>query len=168
MCRTTTKCCTKAATKMAVKAHSTKVHNAANKKVSNKSVRFSDSDNKVQFRHAPKEELQMAWYQPQEYKVFHYDRLSTIRTLRHAKGDLSVLDPNSQCVRGLEMNATPEIFKYRASGIKTTIRSVLQHQHVQRQIGLKDPTSLGMVSMVKSTAARHLAAALALIDEQSL
>ncbi|CAB9524109.1 expressed unknown protein [Seminavis robusta] len=155
-------CCTKAADKTAAKAHC----NVHAKKVANKSVRFSDSDNKVKFRHVLKEELQMAWYRPEEYKVFHYDRLSTIQTLRSAKGDLSVLDPNEQCVRGLEMNATPEIFKYRAFGIKTTIRSVLQHQQVQRQIGLKDPASLGMVSVVSSKAARHLAAALALIDSQ--
>jgi hypothetical protein len=132
-----------------------------------KSVRFSESDNKVVFRQMFKEELKQTWYQSVEYKEFQNDRLMTIRTLRSAKGDLSALNPSKQCVRGLEMNATPEIFQYRASGIKATVMRVLQQQQVQRQMGLKDDGTLGMVSMVSSKPAAQLAAALALIDSLS-
>jgi hypothetical protein len=132
-----------------------------------KSVRFSELDNKVVFRHLLREELKQAWYQSNEYKEFQNDRLTTIRTLRSAKGDLGALDPSKQCVRGLEMNATPEIFQYRSVGIKATVMSVLQRQQVQRQMGLKDDGTLGMVSMVSSKPAAQLAAALALIDSLS-
>ena len=168
MCRPTQKCaapsksCSKSPAKTPVK---TKRFIKKESRVK-KSVRFSFSDNKVTFRHLLKEDLDHAWYQSKEYKVFQHDRMTTIQTLRGARGDLKALNPSEQCVRGLEMNATPEIFKYRAQGIKTTIRSVLQQQLAQRRFGLKDPTSLGMVSMASSKPARHLAAALAVIDSQ--
>lgn len=130
-----------------------------------KRVNFSGS-NKVTYRHVLKEELQQAWYSDSEYKNFHVDRVQTIRALRQAKGDLSALDGEQHCIRGLEMQATPEIFRFRAKGIKSTIRKVLQQQKAQREFGLKDDTSLGLVSVVYSKKARDFATALAAIDSQ--
>ena len=134
---------------------------------SRKSVRFFESGNKVVFRHLLKEELKHAWYQSDEYKEFQKDRITTISTLRSAKGDLNALDPSKHCVRGLEMNATPEIFRYRTVGIKVHARIVLQQQKLQRQVGHKDDGTLGIVSTASSKAAIQLAAALALIDSQN-
>ena len=130
-----------------------------------KRVSFSGS-NRVTILEVLKAERQHSWYNDSEYKNFQVDRVQTIRALREAKGDLSALDPQRQCIRGLEMQATPEIFRFRANGIKSTIQRVLQQQKVQREFGLKDDVSLGLVSVVYSKPARDLATALAAIDSQ--
>jgi hypothetical protein len=130
-----------------------------------KKVSFSGSD-KVTYRHILKTELQQAWYSDCEYQSFQNDRVRTIQLLRRANGNLSALNPQEQCIRGLEMQATPEIFRFRANGIKSTIQRVLQQQQVQREFGLKDDSTLGLVSVVYSKPARDLATALAAIDSQ--
>ena len=132
-----------------------------------KSVRISTEENQVTFRHASRDELQSSWYQTEEYQSFKRDGAATIRAFRAARFNLGALDPKDQCVRGLEMQATPEIFQFRANGIKSTIRGVLQQQQVQRHLGQKDYGTLGMVSMMYSKSARNLASSLAAIDAQS-
>jgi len=130
-------------------------------------VRMSIENNKILEHHASNEDLQRAWYQPEEYKRFKHDKAQTIRAFRSACCDLGALDPQNHCVRGLEMQATSEIFRYRANAIKRVIQGVLQQQEMLRQFGKKDDGALGMVSMVYSAPARKFAFSLGALDAQS-
>jgi len=166
MCRTTplpvSKKCCKASNrvKAAIKSSSKNL-------ITKKAVRFSES-NKVTFRHLMPEDLQQAWYQAEDFARFQQDRTATVLALRSAGGNLNALNSVEQCVRGLEMQATPEIFRYRTTNIKNTIQGVLKQQEVERQMGLKssDPSMLGFVSSHFSKSAATFATAVAAIDAQ--
>ena len=162
MCRTTAptapppKCCKAARNAVLV----------SKRRRARKSVRISVEHNQVSFRQASTEDRRSSWYDIKDYEDFKRDRAATVRAFRKADCNLAALDKN-QSLRGLEMYATDTVMKFRATGIKTTIRGVLQQQRVQRQLGQKDDGTLGMISMFYSEKATNFASSMAKIDAQS-
>ena len=108
------------------------------------------------------------WYEPKEYAQFESERRETIRAIQSARGDLTLLDPNVYCVRGLEHQLSKKQVLSRKYKSMQYVRALLDHQLLQKQAGRTDPESLHMVSRFFSRQASeraHLRAVLSLATD---
>jgi len=98
-----------------------------------KSVRIVESRNQT---HAPKSGLQqpqhqqksLSWYNQNEYIEFKRDANKTLDAYAKVQGDLSLLDLNKHCLRGLEAHISKDILKLRKSAMRSAIHAVLVEQ----------------------------------------
>lgn len=105
------------------------------------------------------------WYQPVEYAQFNRDRRATIDAIQSVHGDVSILDPQVHCVRGLEHQLSKKQVLSRKLKSMRYVRTLLDEQFVQKLSGNEDPESLQILSTIFSKQASqraHLRAILAL------
>ena len=130
-----------------------------------KRVRIAEHRNTVLFRHVPESELkQSCWYQSKDYADFKQQSRQTLDALQQADGNLSLLNANEHCIRGLEAHVSRDVLQLRQMRIRSTVQVVLDQQQVQRLHGIKDPLLLGAVSMMFSKQSRQTALSMGALD----
>lgn len=132
-----------------------------------KSVRFADAV-EVAFRHATKDELKQSWYSDEDYRQFVEDIRLTIRVYRGmgfgCHNSLLLMDPTRYSVRGIEEHVMQGSFQLKKFKLLSNIRMILDQQALQRSMGISDPNSLKMISMMRSRESRQRALELAALD----
>jgi hypothetical protein len=126
-------------------------------------VRFANG-NDVAFRHVTHEELMTTWYQPREYESFKKDCQRTAIEFRGAQGDITRLNPDKFCLRGLETQITRASIATRRMTIASSIHMVLHEQLSQRATGQSNPERIRQVFEVMSKSARMRAFTMAAFD----
>ena len=111
-----------------------------------------------------KQDIKESWYQKQDYKNFAQDRRNTVIELNRINYDLSSLDAEKYCVRGMEENMTPHQVFHRGSNARQCRKAVLHHQHYQRIMGISDPEQLRQASRLFSVRAMKRKVLLAVLS----
>lgn len=108
------------------------------------------------------------WYQRHELASFKQDSKTAIYALHAVRGDYSQLDQNDsqQCLRGLEYVLTPTAAYEQRKTRKERIAAVLYQQRVQKEMGLRNPEFLRMISCLMSEEKCEEARKLAVQDSQ--
>jgi hypothetical protein len=119
----------------------------------------------VQERPFSPSDLRQTWYQAHEYGSFEAERRRTILAVREKQGDLSRLDPNVHCVRGLEHQlSSKQVLSRKYKSIQYT-KVLLEQQYIQRLTGVSDPEYLQVLSQMFSKQASQRAYLRAVIDQ---
>lgn len=90
----------------------------------------------------------------------------TVTAIRKAGGDASLLDESHFCLRGLEHMRSKHTYKERRKNQRSIVRHVLDEQDRQRQMGIRDPKGLQVMSSVCTRWARDRALSAAAGDAQ--
>jgi len=137
------------------------------KRLRTKKVRFDDTKNTIKYRHLIKEDLKNAWMQEHEYQAIREENRQTILAIKAAEGQVSALDSQKFCVRGLEEQISFFLFQSERTRQRKLIRCIVQEQKTLKQMGCFDPKVLRALSMTLSRDARSKAIRLAFIDAAS-
>jgi hypothetical protein len=105
------------------------------------------------------------WYTREEYTDFHQDRFATIRRFRASGGDLSSLDRESQCMRGLEPFWTPQGHLELQGSRKLHKSTVMLEQARQNLTQIRDAERFRIMVAAQSEQAQKRAEELANLDE---
>lgn len=134
-----------------VRRSSLKLHNKASTGVSRKSkrVRFSSKDN-VATRHATLADLKASWCSQVEFEGFKKECRKTAQLYAKVEGDITRIDPDKVCLRGLETHLTRESMMRRRLTIVNSIRAVLNEHRTQKALGKEDPNRLKEISSALS------------------
>lgn len=105
------------------------------------------------------------WYSREDYTEFHKDRFETIQRFRASGGDITTLDQDSQCVRGLEPFWTPQGHRELQGSRKLHKSTVMLEQARQNLTRIKDPQRFRIMVAPQSDLAQKRAQELAVLDE---
>lgn len=105
------------------------------------------------------------WYSREEYTEFHQDRFETIKRFRASGCDLSQLDADNQCVRGLEPFWTPQGHRELQGCRKLHKSTVMLEQARQNLTQTKDAERFRTMVLPQSDLALTRAQELAALDE---
>jgi len=130
-----------------------------------KAVRIAEHRNTVLFRHVLESELEKSWYRSKDYSDFESANRTTLDAFNRAQGQLTMLDNEEYCIRGLEAHVSDAIRKLRQSRIISNKQVVLDQQKVQRFHGVQDPLMLASVSQIFSKQSRQQALSMGALDE---
>ena len=108
------------------------------RRLARKTVRFNETQNTYRSRHASADDLKNAWLQPADYRSIRSANRATILAISKVQGDISLLDANEFCVRGLEEQFVAFIFCMPRNRQRKFSKLVLEQQ--------SDPDNLGQVS----------------------
>jgi hypothetical protein len=129
----------------------------------NKRVRFAPKE-QVAFRHVTQQELKATWYQQDEFEDFKQECRKTARVYSKVQGDITQINPDKVCLRGLEQHLSRDLIASRKMTIINSIRMVLNEQKCQRSKGAANPFKLEEVSSTWSQYARTRAMTMADFD----
>ena len=121
------------------------------RKVSKK-VRIVEQENELFYRPYDKEELKETWMSQSEFKAVKQGNRETLITILKSCGELSKVDAQEFCLRGLESHIEMFYTKRKRDGHKQAIKRVLADQELLRSMGLSDPE---MISQVYGELSRH-------------
>ena len=106
--------------------------------------------------------------QRQEYNDFLEDRMKTIRNFRDAGGDVGVLDPKTDCLRGLEPFQTAYTNQDMHSKRQFHQNTIILEQMRQTRLGIRDPDRFRMLVSARSELALMKAQEQAAIDQHEI
>mmetsp|Transcript_6530 Transcript_6530/g.9603 ORF Transcript_6530/g.9603 Transcript_6530/m.9603 type:complete len:182 (+) Transcript_6530:100-645(+) len=107
------------------------------------------------------------WYQYDDFVSFYKERSQTVNKLKSLHGNVSHLDPAHYCLRGLEEKLSKRFAKERKHQQSFAIRSVLNAQAHQKEIGYINPEYIKSLSIKLSKASRGRAIELAAMDAKA-
>jgi hypothetical protein len=143
------------------------VHPPAKKRrrLAKKTVRFAEDRNSVRSRHVSTEDLNKSWLQPEEYEKIRENNWATLRAIKSVGGNVSGLDINKVCVRGLELIIGIVVFHSTSRRKQPEFAEKILIQHrVEKDLGFSDPDSLRILSQALSKADQARALKIASID----
>jgi hypothetical protein len=114
--------------------------------------------------HATKNDDQRAWYYGAEYNGFKDECREVLRNVDAVKGDLTKIDGNKYCIRGLEDQVVPRVYHQRRKRKKCIIQMVLRQQDLHRQMGISNPQKLHTICELYSKQSKAWALELAALD----
>jgi hypothetical protein len=131
----------------------------------NKTVTFSEDENKIHVRHLDEEDLKNAWMQPRDFDSIRRNNRRIIHGVRDAlarKQDIAKYFD----LRGLEEHILVYVYGREAMRNRRVTRRIVQEQNAQKSLGKDDPMLLRMFSTTLSRDAIDKALVLASIDEK--
>jgi hypothetical protein len=142
------------------------VHPPAKKRrLAKKTVRFAEDRNTVRSRHVSTEDLNKSWLQPEEYEKIRENNWATLRAIKSVGGNVSGLDVNKVCVRGLELIFGVVVFNNTSQRKQPEFAEKILMQHrVEKDLGFSDPDSLRILSRALSKVDQARALKIASID----
>ena len=133
-------------------------------KKNKKSVRFAEENNTIRTRHVSNDDLLNAWLQSHDYDQIKLNNRTSLLTLQSTNGDISNLDINTVCVRGLEKLISVYLFNGNHLSQQKHAKHILMQQQVEKSLGISDPDGLRSLSVALSKADRARAVTIAKID----
>jgi hypothetical protein len=125
------------------------------RRIAKKIVSFAEDLNTVRSRHVSDEDLNNSWLQSEDYKKILENNRSTLRAVKMivGRGNVSGLDINKVCVRGLEQVICMVVFNTisRRKQREFAEKVLIQHR-VEKDLGFSDPDSLRILSQALSKA----------------
>jgi hypothetical protein len=115
------------------------------------------------YRHASDEDLENAWLKPQDWEKSKAECKEVIAAIIKANGDLSLMDLERHCLRGLEEYVSSILYR-RGLRQKTIIKKVIYVQHIQRKSGVQDQIALKEAYLALSKRHRRRALRRAAVD----
>jgi len=134
------------------------------RRLSKPTVRFAEEKNTVRVRAASSEDLNKAWLQQADYDMIRENNRSIILAVMKAGGNISTLDMNEACVRGLEQHICVYVFNGNPKRQREFSRNICNQYREQRKMGVSDPESLSLLSSILSRADQMKALKIASID----
>ena len=114
--------------------------------------------------HVTKEDDQRAWYNAAEYHSFKDECRQVLRNVDAVKGDLTKIDCNKYCLRGLEDQVIPRDYHMRRKRKRFLIQMVLGQQDLHRQMGISNPQKLHTICELYAKKSKDWALELAALD----
>lgn len=108
------------------------------------------------------------WYQPGDYKKIHNEILENLKAFVDMNGNISLLNHDRHCMRGLEMKVSKKISQLRKLRIVFTVRAILNTQKSLQLKGVNNPELLGVISRRLTVKAEQQARKLGVIDENTI
>ena len=122
-----------------------------------KSVCFQEDKNTIVLIERAPQDLQNSWLSQDDYKTIGQGNKETLIAITRAKGDLSYLNADRICPRGLEEYISQLLFPSDSSDsncsssrstttdnrVRKYVHMVLMQAQFQRKCGVNDPESLG-------------------------
>ena len=136
----------------------------AKKRKQSKKVRIVEQENELYYRPYDKEEMKSAWMSDKDFRAIKEGNRETLITILKSCGEMSKVDANECCLRGLESHIEMFYTKSKRDGHKKIIQRVLADQKAMRAFGVDNPEMLGKVYGELSQQATRRALNLALID----
>lgn len=124
-----------------------------------KTVRFAEETDSIgSVYDLSEKELKNLWIQSNEYGAILDENHKTIATLSKANGDISILDNNEMCARGLEYQISYVMNNGNRTRYKNYVQQILLEQKNLYQIyGVANPQMLRVLSMALSQRSRNRA-----------
>ena len=133
-----------------------------------KRVSFSSMSQITEHERVAEAEKALVWYQANDFRSFRHEGRQTVMALRHAKGNITSLDPALFCLRGLEERLSPKYYQQKRSKQLSVIRMIIEAQEEQRECeGQVNHEQLRMLSMMCSKLSRERAVEMAMIDSRA-
>ncbi|KAL7581046.1 hypothetical protein ACA910_005850 [Epithemia clementina (nom. ined.)] len=120
-------------------------------------VDFDDLSTKVHYRSYDEGDLERCWIQQDEYKEIKEDTKRTLLAIKKSGGNLSSLDVQKHCLRGLEQSIATILFRADRRPHRRIVQRVLRVQQTQRMKGQSyDPSVIRtMYSMMTKHSVRR-------------
>lgn len=138
-------------------------HHVAKRRKTKKSVQFGATTQGPSW-HVTKEDDQRAWYYAAEYHSFKDECRQALKNVDAVKGDLTKIDCNKYCLRGLEDQISPRVYHIRRKRKRFLIQMVLGQQDLHRQMGMSNPQKLHTICELYSKQSKDWALELATLD----
>jgi hypothetical protein len=124
------------------------------RRIAKKAVSFAEDLNTVRSRHVSDEDLNNSWLQPEEYEKIRENNRATLRAVKMiVGGNVSGLDVNKVCVRGLEQVICMVVLNtISRRKQREFVEKVLIQHRVEKDLGFSDPDSLRILSQALSKA----------------
>jgi hypothetical protein len=135
----------------------------AKRRKTKKSVQFGETNQGPSW-HVTKTDNQRAWYYGAEYNSFKDECREALRNVDAVKGDLTKIDGNKYCLRGLEDQVIPRVYHLRRKRKRSLIQMVLRQQNLHRQMGISNPQKLHTICELYSKQSKDWALELAALD----
>jgi hypothetical protein len=135
------------------------------RRMAKKTVRFAEDRNTVRSRRASDDDLNTSWLQREEYEKIRADCWATVRAVQSVRGNITGLDVNKVCTRGLEKTICTLVFKGPGGNKRRKITKTILMQHqVEKDLGFSDPDCLRILSQALSKTDQETALIMASID----
>jgi hypothetical protein len=132
------------------------LHAAKKRRVGKKCIRFAETTTEISFEHSfAEDELLRTWYSDKEYQNFRLEMLATLIVFARAGSDITSLNPEKYCLRGLESHITPRHTLLLTRQLQAHSRIVVCKD--KDKVASKDPYSLKLLSTFSSKVACNLA-----------
>jgi hypothetical protein len=139
----------------------------AKRRRTKKSVQFGATTQGPSWQ-VTKEDAQRAWYDGAEYDNFTDECREALRNLDAVKGDLTKMDGNKYCIRGLEDQIATRIYQLRRKRKRSLSQMVLRQQDLHRQMGISNPQKLHTICELYSKQSKDWALELAALDAAAI
>jgi len=108
---------------------------------SKRRVQFSTDDEvrvESSYVYLAQEEIKAIWYRSKDYRHFDKDKKDTINKLKVNGGDVTTLDPERYCLRGIEEYQSVQIYREKRNNRLAYTRAILEEQERQRLFQVVD------------------------------
>jgi hypothetical protein len=115
-------------------------------------VRFSETTMLI-LGQRERKEIRHTWYRKIDLDLFRSEVRKTVVDFSRASGQITLLQPEEYCLRGLEHYASAYIMSLHKDKKRSHSQLILNQQELQRHS--HDPNSLKIISMISSRSARE-------------